>query len=95
VDGFAVDRDGVVYACVPGQGLGVVGTDGAVLDWLQLPAGHFTTNCCFGGADLLTLFVTDAGHGTVLAFESMPTPGHPLTPFRPTWPTGGSGCCEP
>ena len=88
VDGFAVDRDAVAYACVPGQGLVVIGTDGNVLDWLQLPDGHFTTNCCFGGADLDTLFVTDAGHGTVLAFESMPTPGHPLTPFRPAWPTG-------
>jgi gluconolactonase len=90
VDGFAVDRDGLAYACVPGRGLAVIGTDGHVLDWLELPEGHFTTNCCFGGADLRTLFVTDAGHGRVLAFESMPAPGHPLTPFRPVWPTEGA-----
>jgi gluconolactonase len=84
-DGLAVDRDGVVYACLPGRGLLVVGPDGSVLDRLELPEGHFTTNCCFGRADHRTLFVTDAGHGCVLAFESMPTPGHPLTPFRPAW----------
>ena len=28
-----------------------------------------------------TLFLTDAGNGTVLAFAGMPTPGHPLRSF--------------
>ena len=48
-----------------------------------MPDGHFTTNRCFGGPGLWTLFVTDAGHGSVLAFESTPVPGHPVTLFRP------------
>jgi gluconolactonase len=88
VDGLAMDRDGQAYVCVPGEGLLVVDNQGALLDRLELPDGHFTTNCCFGGSDLRTLFVTDAGHGSVLAFESMPTPGHPLTPFLPSWTRG-------
>ena len=40
-----------------------------------------TTNCCFGGDDLRTLFVTDAMPGNVVAFKHMPTAGLPL----PTW----------
>jgi sugar lactone lactonase YvrE len=59
----------------------VVDTDGRVVEKLPLPDGHFVTNCCFGGPALDMLFVTDAGNGTVLAFESMPTAGHPLRPF--------------
>ena len=31
-----------------------------------------TTNCCFGGDDLRTLFVTDAIPGNLVAFEGMP-----------------------
>jgi len=40
-----------------------------------------TTNCCFGGPDLTTLFATDAVPGDVVAWEGMPTPGLPL----PAW----------
>jgi gluconolactonase len=80
VDGFAVDEDGRAYACLPGEGLVVLGTTGEILDWLELPEGHFATNCCFGGEDLRTLFVTDPGTASVLAFESMPTPGHEPIP---------------
>jgi hypothetical protein len=78
--------DGVI-----GEGCGNAVVEHSASECERRPADgarHFTTNCFFGGADLHTLFVTDAGHGTVLAFESMPTPGHPLTPFRPAWPTG-------
>ena len=38
------------------------------------------TNCCFGGADLRTLFVTEGIPGSVVAFEGMPTPGLPVHP---------------
>ena len=50
----------------------------------QMPAEGegLTTNCCFGGADLRTLFVTDALPGRLVAFEGMPAPGLPL----PVWP---------
>ena len=37
------------------------------------------TNCCFGGPDLRTLFVTAAASpGTVHAFTGMPSAGLPL-----------------
>jgi gluconolactonase len=81
VDGFALDAAGRAYACVPGRALVVVDADGRLVEELSLPEGHFVTNCCFGGSALDTLFVTDAGNGTVLAFENMPTAGHPLIPF--------------
>lgn len=84
IDGFALDIEGRVYACQPGRGLAVIDPDGTVADQL-LPEGAFITNCCFGGADLRTLFVTDGGTGSVLACEGMPTPGHPLTPYAPAF----------
>jgi sugar lactone lactonase YvrE len=79
VDGFALDEDGRAYACLPGEGLLVIDTDGAVVERLDLPEGHFASNCCFGGEGMSTLFVTDPGTESVLAFESMPSPGHALT----------------
>jgi gluconolactonase len=81
IDGFAFDVDGRAYVCQPGNGLAVVDTDGTVVE--QLLTEGFVTNCCFGGDDLRTLFVTDGGTGSVLAWQGMPTPGHPLTPFAP------------
>jgi hypothetical protein len=44
-----------------------------------------TTNCCFGGPDLRTLFVTDAIPGNLVAFEGMPHPRPPAPggPARP------------
>jgi sugar lactone lactonase YvrE len=39
------------------------------------------TNCCFGGIDNRTLFVTDARNERVLAFE-LEAAGLPLFPFR-------------
>lgn len=83
IDGFAVDLDGRAYTCQPGEGaVVVVDVDGSVVDRLALTDGSFPTNCCFGGPDLRTLFVTDAGNATVVAFESMPTSGFSLRAFR-------------
>jgi sugar lactone lactonase YvrE len=48
----------------------------------SVAAAGLTTNCCFGGPDLRTLYATDAIVGTVVAWEGMPTPGLPLA----TWP---------
>ncbi|MBW8824954.1 MAG: SMP-30/gluconolactonase/LRE family protein [Acidobacteria bacterium] len=84
VDGFAFDVEGRVYACQPGHGIVVVDPDGTVVEQLLAEPAR-VTNCCFGGDDLRTLFVTDAGTGSVLAWEGMPTPGHPLTAFVPTF----------
>src|SRR6185437_3824148 len=83
VDGFAADVDGRVYACLPRTGIVVVEPDGTVVDLLEGHDGAMLTNCCFGGADLRTLFVSDSGNATVVAFERMPVAGHPLTPFHP------------
>jgi len=61
--------------------------DGTEVERYQLPGTGLVTNCCFGGTDLRTLFVTEGMPGSVVAFEGMPTPGLPL----PTWPGLGTG----
>ena len=82
-DGFCLDADGRFYvASTIEHGVRIVDRDGTVLDFLPIAGEGLTTNCCFGGDDLRTLFVTDALPGDLVAFEGMPTPGLPL----PTWP---------
>ena len=82
-DGFCLDADGRFYvASTIEHGVRVVDRDGTILDFLPIEGEGLTTNCCFGGADLRTLFVTDALPGNLVAFEGMPTPGLPL----PAWP---------
>ncbi len=82
-DGFCLDADGRFYvASTIEHGIRVVDRDGAVLDFLAIEGEGLTTNCCFGGADMRTLFATDAMPGNLIAFEGMPTPGLEL----PTWP---------
>lgn len=82
-DGFCLDADGRFYvASTIEHGIRVVDRDGTVLDFLEIKGSGLTTNCCFGGDDRRTLYVTDALPGHVVAFEGMPTPGLPL----PTWP---------
>ncbi len=81
-DGFCLDADGRFYvASTIEHGVRVVDADGSVVDFLEIDGKGLTTNCCFGGDDLRTLFVTDAIPGNLVAFEHMPTPGLPL----PTW----------
>lgn len=75
-DGFCVDRAGRFYvAATTAHGIRVVDVDGTLLDFLEIPGQGLCTNCCFGGADGRTLFVTDALPGNIVAFENMPTPG--------------------
>jgi gluconolactonase len=82
-DGFCLDADGRYYvASTIEHGVRVVEPDGTVADFLEIEGQGLTTNCCFGGPDLRTLYATDAIPGTVVAWEGMPTPGLPL----PTWP---------
>jgi gluconolactonase len=82
-DGFCLDVDGRYYvASTSEHGVRVVEPDGSVVDFLEIPGEGLTTNCCFGGPDLRTLFATDALPGTVVAWEGMPTAGLPLS----TWP---------
>jgi gluconolactonase len=82
-DGFCLDADGRFYvASTIEHGIRVVEPDGSIADFWPIEGKGLCTNCCFGGADLRTLFVTDALPGGVVAFEGCPTPGLPL----PTWP---------
>jgi gluconolactonase len=82
-DGFCLDADGNFYvASTMEHGIRVVAPDGAVLDFLAIEGQGLTTNCCFGGDDLRTLFAADALPGNLVAFEHMPTPGLSL----PVWP---------
>ena len=81
-DGFCLDAEGRFYvAATVDHGVRVVEPDGRIVDFLSIPGDGVTTNCCFGGPDLRTLFATDAVPGHVVAWEDMPTPGLPL----PAW----------
>lgn len=82
-DGICCDADGRFYvAATTERGVRVIDPDGSVVEFLPTGGDGLTTNCCFGGPDLRTLYVTDALPGSLLAFESMPTPGRAL----PAWP---------
>ena len=82
-DGFCVDTDGRFYvASTTEHGIRVVDPDGTIVDFLAIDGKGLTTNCCFGGDDLRTLFATDALPGHVVAFTGLPTAGLSL----PTWP---------
>ena len=81
-DGFCLDQDGRFYvASTVEHGIRVVERTGQVVDFLPIPGDGLTTNCCFGGGDLRTLFATDGLPGRVVAFEGMPTPGLPMIPW--------------
>lgn len=67
-DGMALDVEGNLWVCTPGTGgLEVFTSAGAPARRIEFGEGAMTTNCCFGGHDMKTLYVTAAGIGTVLA----------------------------
>jgi len=77
-DGFCVDAGGRFYVAVTAaHGVRVFDADGTEVDFLEIPGRGLTTNCCFGGDDLRTLFATDGLPGQIVAWEGMPTPGVP------------------
>ena len=81
-DGLCIDVDGRFYvAATADHGIRVLDPDGTEVDFLEIPEPGVTTNCCFGGDDLRTLFATDGVPGQVLAWEGMPTAGLPLHPW--------------
>ncbi|MFI5047948.1 MAG: SMP-30/gluconolactonase/LRE family protein [Acidimicrobiia bacterium] len=79
-DGGALDADGRIYMAGGGPIVSIYEADGTLVEELHLPEGvRITTNLCFGGADLRTLFVTDLGAPChVFAWTGMPTAGLPL-----------------
>lgn len=79
-DGGAVDVDGRIYMAGGGHVVTIYEPDGTVVEVLPSPGDHpVSTNLCFGGDDLRTLFAVDGGApGHVYCWTGMPTPGQPL-----------------
>jgi gluconolactonase len=82
-DGFALDLDGRIYMAGGGHVITIYEPDGTPVDQLACPGSHpVSTNCCFGGDDLRTLYAVDAGApGHVYCWTGMPTRGLPLHPW--------------
>jgi gluconolactonase len=79
-DGGALDVDGRIYMAGGGHVVTIYEPDGTVVEQLPCPGDHpVSTNLCFGGADLRTLFAVDGGTpGHVYCWSDMPSPGLPL-----------------
>ena len=81
-DGMCFDEDGRLYvAATMGGEVQVFDRDGRCVDRLPCGDGSLATNCCFGGPDGRTLFVTESRGERVLAFD-LDVAGLPLFPFR-------------
>ena len=57
-------------------GITVIAPDGSRVEHIPMP-DPYTTNICFGGADLKTAYITQSPAGKLIACE-WPTPGLPL-----------------
>jgi gluconolactonase len=80
-DSLCVDASGnVIVATLGTGGVTVVSPEGEIVAHVPV-ADPMTTNACFGGPDLRTLFVTAATTGALVAFDGWPVPGLPLA-FR-------------
>lgn len=77
-DSLCVDAQGnVIVATLGIGGVTVVSPEGDIV--AQVPIDDpMTTNACFGGPELRTLFVTAGVTGRLLAFDGWPVPGLPL-----------------
>lgn len=68
-DSMAVDAAGnICVATLINGGITIISPDGRSIRHLPLP-DVYTTNICFGGADLATAFVTLSGSGRLAAFD--------------------------
>ena len=76
-DSLAVDSAGhICVATMHNAGITEIAPDGRVVAHVPLP-DRFTTNLCFGGPDLKTVFATLSSSGRVVALP-WPRPGLPL-----------------
>lgn len=75
LDSLCVDAEGnVLVATIVRGGITIISPDGSRLE--HTPTGDpLTTNCCFGGPDLRTLYVTLSATGRLVAFDNWPTAG--------------------
>jgi gluconolactonase len=77
-DSLCIDAAGnVLVATIGTGGVTVISPAGELLAHVPV-ADPMTTNACFGGADLRTLYVTAGSTGELLAFDHWPVPGLPL-----------------
>jgi|GEM_PF-29369 len=78
-DGMALDEHGNIYVAVFGASAVVkIDPRGRLVRTFQTP-GKNPTNCCFGGREYKTLFVTETEKNEVLAMEL------PVAGLRPAW----------
>ncbi len=76
-DSLAVDAAGnICVATLMEGGITVIAPDGSSVEHVPMP-DPYTTNICFGGADLKTAYMTHSMYGKLVAAE-WPTPGLPL-----------------
>ncbi len=77
-DSMAVDALGnLCVATLIHGGITIISPDGSLCSHVPLP-DRYTTNLCFGGRELRTVFVTLSGHGKLIAIDDWPVPGLPL-----------------
>lgn len=80
-DSMCVDADGnVIVATIVNGGVTAIAPDGSRVAHTPCP-DPLTTNACFGGPDLRTLYVTLSTTGRLIAFDNWPTQG--LRLFQP------------
>jgi gluconolactonase len=81
-DGLCFDEQGRLYvAATLAHEVQVFDGDGRCVGSYPCGENSMPTNCCFGGPQGKTLFVTDSAGGRVLAFD-LDVWGLPLYPFR-------------
>jgi len=74
-DSMAVDAFGnVCVATLLHGGITVISPDGRLASHVALP-DRYTTNLCFGGKDMRTVYVTLSGVGKLIAIDDWPVPG--------------------
>ena len=84
-DSLCVDAEGnVLVATIVNGGITSISPDGATIRHTPCP-DPLTTNACFGGPALRTLYVTLSTRGELVALADWPTPGLPL--FQPAGAT--------
>jgi gluconolactonase len=76
-DSLAVDSAGnICVADIPEGGITVISPDGRMLEQRRMP-DPFSTNICFGGADLTRAYITLSSSGRLVSM-TWPRPGLPL-----------------
>jgi gluconolactonase len=80
-DSLCVDAEGnIIVATITNGGVTSFSADGSRVEHTPCP-DTMTTNACFGGPDLRTLYVTLSLTGRLAAFDTWPTKGLKL--FQP------------